>query len=103
MIECSLIERMTGYCGKIESRTGARATWMRAAEGRFMSGQETAQNVLGKRLKEEREYRGFSQEEVAGHLGVPWSAVSLMESGSRRVSADPPAGARRHRALGHGP
>ena len=53
-----------------------------------MSDQETMQNVLGKRLKEEREYRGFSQEEVAGHLGVPRSAISLMESGARRVSAE---------------
>lgn len=39
------------------------------------------------RLKEAREYRGFSQEEVALHLGVPRTAISLMESGSRRVSA----------------
>ena len=53
-----------------------------------MSDQETTPNVLGQRLKEEREYRGFSQEEVARHLGVPRSAISLIESGSRRVSAD---------------
>ena len=53
-----------------------------------MSDQETTPNVLGQRLKDEREYRGFSQEEVAGHLGVPRSAISLIESGSRRVSAD---------------
>ena len=42
---------------------------------------------LGARLKEEREYRGFSQEEIANHLGVSRSAISLMESGSRKVDA----------------
>lgn len=42
---------------------------------------------LGARLKEAREYRGFSQEEVAGYLNVRRSAISLMESGSRRVDA----------------
>ena len=30
---------------------------------------------------------GLSQEEVARHLGVPRSAVSLIESGARRVTA----------------
>lgn len=53
-----------------------------------MNDRGTTQNVLGKRLKEEREYRGFSQEEVASHLGVPRSAISLIESGARRVSAE---------------
>ena len=53
-----------------------------------MNDQGTTQNVLGRRLKEEREYRGFSQEEIASHLGVPRSAISLIESGSRRVSAE---------------
>ena len=43
--------------------------------------------ALGKRIKEEREYRGFSQEEVARHLGVSRSAISLIETGSRRVTA----------------
>ncbi|MDE0658066.1 MAG: helix-turn-helix transcriptional regulator [Gammaproteobacteria bacterium] len=42
---------------------------------------------LGYRLKEAREYCGFSQEEVARHLGVPRSAISLMENGSRQVRA----------------
>jgi len=43
--------------------------------------------ALGARLKEAREYRGFSQDEVARHLGVPRSAISLMETGGRRVDA----------------
>lgn len=53
-----------------------------------MSDQGTRQTVLGERIKEEREYRGLSQEEVARYLGVARSAVSLIESGARRVSAE---------------
>ena len=53
-----------------------------------MSDQGTRQTVLGERIKEEREYRGLSQEEVARYLGVARSAVSLIESGTRRVSAE---------------
>ena len=52
-----------------------------------MSDERRIQNILSERLKEAREYRGLSQEEVARHLGVPRSAISLIESGSRRVSA----------------
>jgi transcriptional regulator with XRE-family HTH domain len=40
---------------------------------------------LGARLKTAREYCGFSQEDVAKHLGVSRSSISLMESGSRGV------------------
>ena len=39
------------------------------------------------RIKEMREYCGYSQEDVAAHLGIPRTAVSLMESGARRVTA----------------
>ena len=39
------------------------------------------------RLKKAREYRGLSQDEVARHIGISRSAISLMESGTRRVSA----------------
>ena len=53
-----------------------------------MRDESGAEVTPGRRLKEEREYRGFSQEEVARYLGVPRSAISLIESGSRRVSAE---------------
>lgn len=43
--------------------------------------------MLGERLRESREYLGFSQEEVATFLGVPRSALSLMETGQRKVDA----------------
>ena len=52
-----------------------------------MSDERSIRAILRHRLKEAREYRGLSQEEVARHLGVPRSAVSLIESGSRRVTA----------------
>jgi transcriptional regulator with XRE-family HTH domain len=41
--------------------------------------------ALGERLRAAREYLGFSQEEVGKYLGVPRSAVSLIESGIRRI------------------
>jgi transcriptional regulator with XRE-family HTH domain len=43
--------------------------------------------ALGQRLKNAREYRGFSQEDVATCLGIPRSAVSLIESGDRKIDA----------------
>ena len=43
--------------------------------------------TLGERLREAREYLGFSQEEAATFLGVPRSALSLMETGQRKVDA----------------
>ena len=52
-----------------------------------MSDERSIQAILSERLKEARLYRGLSQEEVARHLGVPRSAVSLIESGARRVTA----------------
>src|SRR5437763_15864690 len=42
---------------------------------------------LGERLREAREYLGFSQEEVATYLGVSRSALSNIESGQRKVDA----------------
>lgn len=43
--------------------------------------------ALADRLREAREYVGFSQDEVAKKLNIPRSAVSLIESGHRRVEA----------------
>jgi len=42
---------------------------------------------LGSRLKEAREYFALSQEEVAKILRVPRSAISLIETGDRKVDA----------------
>jgi transcriptional regulator with XRE-family HTH domain len=43
--------------------------------------------ALGERLREAREYLGFSQEEVATFLGVSRSALSNIETGQRKVGA----------------
>jgi len=43
--------------------------------------------ALGNRLREAREYVALSQEEVADFLGISRSAVSLAESGKRKVDA----------------
>lgn len=45
----------------------------------------TDRAALGAHLKDAREYRGFSQEDVAKVLGVSRSAISLIESGARRL------------------
>ncbi len=45
------------------------------------------QAAIAVRLKEAREYLGLSQQEVADATGIPRSAVSLIESGKRGVSA----------------
>lgn len=42
---------------------------------------------LGERLRQAREYLGFSQEEIAAHIGIPRSALSMMETGQRKVDA----------------
>jgi len=42
---------------------------------------------LAQRLREAREYLGFSQEEVAGFLGIARSALSNIETGQRKVDA----------------
>ena len=41
--------------------------------------------TLAQRLREAREYLGFSQDEVAKYLGLPRSALSNIENGQRRV------------------
>jgi transcriptional regulator with XRE-family HTH domain len=42
---------------------------------------------LGARLREAREYLGFSQDEVARTVGLTRSAMSLLENGQRKVDA----------------
>ena len=42
---------------------------------------------LGKKLRQAREYVGFSQDEVANFLGVTRTAVTNMENGQRKVDA----------------
>lgn len=43
--------------------------------------------ALGEKLREAREYLGFSQEEIAASVGISRSALSLIESGQRKVEA----------------
>jgi len=49
--------------------------------------QENDRKKIGLRLKEMREYLGLSQDEVARALKMPRPAVSLIESGERKVDA----------------
>jgi transcriptional regulator with XRE-family HTH domain len=44
-------------------------------------------DTLAARLREAREYIGFSQDQVASFLGVSRSALSNMETGQRKVEA----------------
>lgn len=48
---------------------------------------EVDRQLLGTRLKEAREYLELSQDEVARALSVPRTAISLIETGQRRVDA----------------
>ncbi|SEM14894.1 Helix-turn-helix [Variovorax sp. YR750] len=41
--------------------------------------------ALAERMKTAREYLGLSQQEVADHLKISRSAVSLMENGQRKI------------------
>ncbi len=43
--------------------------------------------LLGMRLKEAREYLELSQDEVAKAVQIPRSAISMMETGQRKVDA----------------
>jgi transcriptional regulator with XRE-family HTH domain len=51
------------------------------------SGDEKERRGLGEKLREAREYVGFSQDEVATFLKVPRTAVTNMENGQRKVEA----------------
>lgn len=48
---------------------------------------EGDRRAMGERLRQAREYLGFSQEEVAKYLNVSRSALSNIETGQRKVDA----------------
>jgi transcriptional regulator with XRE-family HTH domain len=48
---------------------------------------EAERRKLGDKLRQAREYIGFSQDEVASFLKVPRTAVTNIESGHRKVEA----------------
>ena len=48
---------------------------------------EVERQLLGTKLKEAREYLGFSQDEVAKVIGISRSAISMLEVGQRKVDA----------------
>jgi len=48
---------------------------------------EGDRRAMGDRLRQAREYIGFSQEEVAKYLGISRSALSNIETGQRKVEA----------------
>ena len=48
-----------------------------------MNDLDASLDFTGTRLRVTREYLGFSVEEVAGHLGLPETEMSLMEGGAR--------------------
>ena len=48
---------------------------------------EGDRRAMGDRLRQAREYLGFSQEEVAKYLGISRSALSNIETGQRKLEA----------------
>lgn len=48
---------------------------------------ESERVALGERLRNQREYLGYSQDDVADAVGLPRSAISLIENGQRKVDA----------------
>lgn len=52
-----------------------------------MTKKDTEWEAVGERLRNAREYRGYSQEEIANYLGISRSSVSLMENGARKVDS----------------
>lgn len=50
-------------------------------------GKDDDRKALGERLREAREYLGFSQDQVATFMRISRSALSLMETGQRKVDA----------------
>lgn len=52
----------------------------------LISDDDRAWQELGQRLREAREYLGYSQSEVAEATGIPRPAISRFETGQRKVS-----------------
>jgi transcriptional regulator with XRE-family HTH domain len=48
---------------------------------------EAERRRLGEKLRQAREYLGFSQDEVAAFLKIPRTAMTNIESGQRKVEA----------------
>ncbi len=48
---------------------------------------DNERETLGRKLREAREYLDLAQDEVARILNIPRSAISLIESGQRKVEA----------------
>ncbi len=49
--------------------------------------EEAERRRLGEKLRQAREYLGFSQGEVATFLNIPRTAITNIESGQRKVEA----------------
>jgi transcriptional regulator with XRE-family HTH domain len=60
---------------------------MRRTSGSTTPDDETERRRLGEKLREARKYVGLSQEEVAGFLKVPRTALTDIENGQRKVEA----------------
>ncbi len=45
-------------------------------------------NEIGNRIKEAREYIGLTQQQLAEALKIPRSAISDIETGKRKITAD---------------
>ena len=51
-----------------------------------MNFRDLSPEILGARLKDAREYVGFSREEIARHLGMRETVMSRIESGTHRAA-----------------
>ena len=60
---------------------------MKSKPGMDFLESENEGQILGRKLREAREYIGLKQEQVANHLGIPRTGVSEIEKGKRNVSA----------------
>ena len=87
----SVDEAIEDMLGRIKQRLGradkAKGVQMSKDRDKRTDDKDDDRKSLGERLREAREYLGFSQDQVATFLGVSRSALSLMESGQRKVDA----------------